>query len=168
MTSNDTASALHTHSSMEKPKVKTNGVAASGNGSGPSILLTDTDRRAYAAQLAIGLSEMGCTVSAVVTHRHPILKASVLEKAFPYHALHPLDSLLCGIKSAKPDLVITCCDRSVQHLHELHAKLLNEDGPSNTVVAMIERSLGVPASYPAVSRRYDLLRIAQEEGLHVP
>ena len=39
---------------------------------------------------------------------------------------------------------------------------------SKKLAALIERSLGAPESYPIVSARYDLLRIAQEEGCRVP
>src|SRR5277367_6282886 len=36
------------------------------------------------------------------------------------------------------------------------------------LVGLIERSLGAPESYPIVSSRHDLLRIAVEEGIRVP
>jgi predicted ATP-grasp superfamily ATP-dependent carboligase len=36
------------------------------------------------------------------------------------------------------------------------------------LASLIERSLGLPQSYRIVSARYDLLRVAQEEGIRVP
>ncbi len=35
-------------------------------------------------------------------------------------------------------------------------------------MALIEKSLGSPESYPVVSSRYDLLKIAREEGIRIP
>jgi hypothetical protein len=134
----------------------------------PRILLTDTDRRAYAARLAVEFSNAGCEVSAVSTHGHPILKARAIRKTFPYSALRPLESLLAAIEASAPDIVVPCCDRGVQHLHELHGRMRSQGSSGNQVAALVERSLGAPESFPIVSARYDLLRIAQEEGLRVP
>jgi hypothetical protein len=36
------------------------------------------------------------------------------------------------------------------------------------LVSLIEKSLGSPENYPIVASRYDFLRIAREEGLHIP
>jgi hypothetical protein len=130
-----------------------------------NILLTDTNRWAAPARLAIALSEAGCHVSAVCRARHPLLKTRVVRRTFPYHGLRPLDSLAAAIEAAQPDLIIPCDDLGVQHLHELHS-LSKASGSS--VAALIERSLGSPESYPIVSSRYDLLRIASEEGIPIP
>jgi hypothetical protein len=134
----------------------------------PRILLTDTDRRAYAARLAIALSSTGCEVSAVSTHGHPIEKTSTIRRTFPYSALRPLDSLEAAIGATAPDIIVPCCDRGVQHLHELYERACAQSGLGHDVAALIRRSLGSPESYPIVSARFDLLRLAEEEGLRIP
>ncbi len=134
----------------------------------PKILLTDTDRRAYAARLAMGFSRAGCTVSAVTTYRHPIEKTSVVRQVFRYSPLRPLDSLMAAIEATSPEIVIPCCDRSLHHLHELYAQSCSHGDCRRNVAALIERSLGPPASYPIVSSRDDLLGVAREEGVRVP
>jgi carbamoylphosphate synthase large subunit len=133
----------------------------------PKILLTDTDRRPYVARLAIGLTEAGCDVWSIATSNHPLLKTSALKRSFPYSPFHPLESLLEAIEETAPDLVVPCCDRGVQHLHDLHTRL-SERSNSCDVVDLIERSLGPSQSFPIVTSRYDLLLLAQEEGLRVP
>ena len=134
----------------------------------PKILLTDTDRRPYAARLVIGLAAAGCDVSCIVTPNHPLLKTSSVSRMFPYSAFRPLDSLLEAIKASAPDIVVPCCDRGVQHLHELHSRLRGLSNSQNDVVDLIERSLGPSESFPVVSSRYDLLALALQEGLRVP
>jgi hypothetical protein len=136
----------------------------------PRVLLTDTDRRPYAARLAIVLSEAGCEVSAICSSfGHPLLKTRVVRKTFSYNPFHPLNALMRAVEAVRPDIIVPCDDRGVRHLHELYARARQERGDlSEKLVALIERSLGAPDSYSIVSARYELLRIAQEEGCSVP
>jgi hypothetical protein len=134
----------------------------------PRVLLTDTDRRPYAARLAINLSAAGCEVSALSTPNHPLLKTKAVRRTFPYSPFRPLDAILAAIESAAPNVIVPCCDRGVQHLHALHSRLRAQGGAGSDVADLIERSLGPAASYTLVSARYDLLRLAQEEGIRVP
>jgi hypothetical protein len=135
----------------------------------PQVLLTDTTTWSLSAQLAISLSHAGMDVFAVCqASGHPLLKTSVVRQVFPYHGLRPLDSLAAAIEATNPQIVIPCDDRAVEHLHELHARARRPGTSVSSVAALIERSLGPPESYPTVSARYDLLRIAHEEGLRVP
>jgi hypothetical protein len=139
-----------------------------GNGVAPKVLLTETTRWAFAARLAIGLAKAGSTVSAVCPSHDPLLKTRAVRQTFHYSGLHPHDSLAAAIEVARPRIIIPCDDFAVQHLHELHARARSLGSSGSNLAALIEYSLGSPESYPIVSARYDLLRIAQEEGLRVP
>jgi len=87
---------------------------------------------------------------------------------FSYNGYAPVESLQNAIDSFGPDIVIPSCDRSVQHLHELHA-ICSSRGPECLKTGeLIERSLGNPAGFPTVSSRFELLKIAQLEGILVP
>jgi hypothetical protein len=135
----------------------------------PKVLLTATNRWPCAARLAIGLSKAGCNVSAVCpTRGHPLLKTRAVRQTFPYSGLRPLDSLVAAIEAADPQIIIPCDDPGVQHLHELYARERSLGTTGNNIIALIERSLGAPESFSIVSSRFDLLRIAREEGLRVP
>jgi ATP-grasp domain-containing protein len=133
-----------------------------------SVLLTDTNRWPTPARLAIGLAKAGCLVSAVCPRPHPLLKTSAVRETFAYSGVRPLDSLIAAIDASRPDIIIPSDDSGVQHLHELYARGCGNGSSGNSTATLIERSLGAPASYPIVSSRYDLLRIAREEGLRVP
>jgi len=129
------------------------------------ILLADTDRRGYAARLAMAFAGAGCEVSAVCTDHHPIMTVKTLHRRFPYSALHPVASLQQAIEAAKPDLIVPCDDRAVSHLHQLCGR----SGEQNDRIARaIERSLGPPGSYPVVSARNALLELARGQGIRVP
>jgi len=135
----------------------------------PKVLLTDTDRRPYAARLALVLSEAGCDVSAICSaYGHPLLETDVVRRTFAYTALRPMQALVGAIEAVDPDFIVPCDDRAVEHLHGLHARTAGGQGTRRKIADLIERSLGSPESYPTVSRRYELLKIAQEEGLRVP
>jgi hypothetical protein len=142
-----------------------------GNGApvAPRVLLTDTNRWPSPARLAIGLTKAGCNVSAVCPpHGHPLLKTSVVRQVFAYNSLRPLDSLLAAIEATAPQIIIPCDDRGVQHLHELYERAHGLGTPGNELMKLIEYSLGSPDSFPVVSARYALLKVACEEGIRVP
>jgi hypothetical protein len=86
---------------------------------------------------------------------------------FPYGGFRPLDSLVAAINATEPGVIIPCDERTVQHLHELHARACGGKESDRKMAALIERSLGAPESYPIVSTRYHLLNVAREEGLRV-
>jgi len=136
--------------------------------SNPRVLLADTNWWANSARLAIGLAEAGCDVSAICPKpNHALTKTHAVRQTFRYRALHPIESLSSAIEAVDPAIVIPSCDRSVRHLHELHARAKSQGDAGLRTVALIERSLGSPASYPIVSSRYDLLALAREEGVRV-
>lgn len=62
--------------------------------------------------------------------------------------------------------MIPCDDRAVQHLHQLYAAGPGALGADFS--ALLECSLGSPASYPVVTNRLRLLEIASDEKLRVP
>ncbi|MCU1251203.1 MAG: hypothetical protein JWQ49_4232, partial [Edaphobacter sp.] len=71
----------------------------------PRVLLTDTDRRPYAARLAIVLSEAGCEVSVICSSfGHPLLKTHGVRTTFSYRPFHPLDALTRAVEAVRPDI----------------------------------------------------------------
>jgi glutathione synthase/RimK-type ligase-like ATP-grasp enzyme len=137
--------------------------------SSPKVLLADTNRWDLGARLAIGLARIGCTVSAVCpSNGHTLLVTRAVKRAFPYRASNPLESLRAAIEKSDPDIVVPCCDRSVEHLHQLYGNASKEGAAGEKIVRLIENSLGDPRGYRIVTSRYDLLSLAQEEGISVP
>jgi len=136
---------------------------------GPRVLLTDTNRWAGPARIAIGLTKAGCRVSAICPPRgHPLMSTRVVKETFRYSSLRPLESLVVAIQATRPQIIIPCDDRGVQHLHELYAQARSLGASGTELVNLLEYSLGSPESYPIVSARCDLLTIASEEGIRIP
>jgi hypothetical protein len=135
----------------------------------PRILLTDTNRWPVVARLVIAFRRMGCSIGVLCpTPGHPVQKVSGVERVFHYSGLAPLESLRAAIETFDPDIIVPACDRSVQHLHELHAICRSQDSATHNIAALIECSLGSPDSFPVVSSRSQLLKLAQSEGILVP
>ena len=134
----------------------------------PKVLLTATLRWPNAALLAVRLTRTGSEVSAVCPADNPLLKTRAVRQTFHYSGLRPLESLSAAIEATQPCILVPCDDQAVQHLHELHARATTMGPSGKDVGALIERSLGLPDSYPIVLARHQLLRIAQEEGIRVP
>jgi hypothetical protein len=133
----------------------------------PRILLTDTCRWSVSARLAIALSKAGCQVYALCsTYHHPLQHARGVQRVFRYSSLRPLKSLEEAVNTCEPQIIVPCDERGVRHLHELYLSARTEGRTG--ITGLIERSLGSPESYSVVSSRYDLLKIASEEGIRVP
>ena len=132
-----------------------------------NVLLTNTSWWACASRLALGFTECGCSVSAVYpAHGHPLAKTSVLSERFTYSALNPVASLRKAIRASRPDMVIPCDDRAVEHLHLLHRMAVTSR--EREIVELIQRSLGSPASFSVIESRSALMAIAAEGGVRVP
>jgi hypothetical protein len=139
-------------------------VSRSGN---PSVLLVNTDRWPGPARLAISLARAGCDVSALCPiPGHPLSKTRCVRAVLRHDGYRPLRSLMAAIERCHPQIVIPCDDLAVQHLHELYGHA--RETSAADLALLLERSLGSPASYPVVSSRYDLLKVAAEEGILVP
>jgi len=135
----------------------------------PKVLLIDSNRWDLGARLAIGLTSAGCAVSALCPSvGHPFSVTRAIRRTFPYKASNPIKSLRDAIEDVDPDIIIPSCERSVEHLHELYAQALHSESRNESIVALIERSLGNPAGYRIVTSRYDLLSVAREEGIRIP
>jgi len=133
------------------------------------VLLTDTNRWALAARLAIGLAEAGCEVSAICpTPGHALLKTRAVQRTFNYSGFRPLHSLIAAIDAVDPDIIVPSCDRGIEHLHELYAFSQTQDPQGKKLAGLIERSLGSPASHSIVGSRFELLALAREQGICVP
>jgi hypothetical protein len=135
----------------------------------PRILLTDTNRGPTVSRLAIRFEKLGAKVAVLsATPGHPVESLGERVQIFSYSGFQPLPSLRMAVEIFRPDIIVPACDRSVQHLHELHTACQAEGGAALSISQLIERSLGSPQSFPAVSNRNALLELALEEDVRVP
>ena len=135
----------------------------------PRILLTATNRWSLAARLASGFVELDSIVAAVCPiNGHPLRKVRGVARLYEYGARNPLKSLRAAIQQFAPDLIVPVCDRSVMHLHQLHAQCAKEGVSGRNICSVIERSLGQASSFSVVSSRYDLMMLSKGAGIRIP
>jgi hypothetical protein len=91
-------------------------------------------------------------------------------RTFLYRAHRAAASLQRAIETSQPHLIIPCDDRVVRRLHQLHAEASRSERPpdSGSIRALIERSLGTPASFPILRRRDSLAALAALEDVRAP
>lgn len=136
----------------------------------PTILIATTARWFPTVRLGMALANAGCSVQAVCPLRHPLAKTSMFRQThiYHYHGLAPLMSFTAAITAARPDLIIPCDDLAVQHLHQIYGREQSRRKEGAATCALIERSLGAPASFPISRERTSFMALAEEEGIRVP
>jgi hypothetical protein len=130
----------------------------------PTVLIATTSSWFPTARLAMALAHAGCTVDAVCPARHPLGKIGAVRKTYGYRGLTPLMSFAHAIAGTKPDLIVPGDDLATLHLHRLHQR----ERPGGEMATLIERSLGMPESFPVVYARTAFMELAQEEGIRAP
>ncbi|MGD0892949.1 MAG: ATP-grasp domain-containing protein [Terracidiphilus sp.] len=133
----------------------------------PKVLLATTCRWIASARLAMAFNLAGCPVDIVCPKGHPAALINGRGSIYPYRGLTPLGSFQRAIDAAQPDIVVPCDDLACRHLHEMHARAL-EDEKNSALCQLIERSLGDPSQYPLIDARYELIALARELDIKVP
>jgi hypothetical protein len=134
----------------------------------PTVLIATTSLWFPTARLGVALAKAGCIVDAVCPRRHPISVTSGIRRTYHYDGLAPLDSFAAALVAAKPDVIVPSDDIAVLHLHQLYERELSRGESGKAICALIERSLGAPASFPIVRARTPSMKIAEEEGVRAP
>jgi hypothetical protein len=136
----------------------------------PRVLLAATLEWPNAARLAIAFRDAGFVVYAVAPVGHLVHAMGAPQGTFPYRAHRPVDSLRQSIEISRPDLIVPCDDRAVRRLHQLHTNASRAASPRDSawIVALIERSLGTPASFPILRRRDSLAALAALQDVQAP
>lgn len=114
------------------------------------------------ARLARAFAKLGIEVTAICPAGHPLRKTSAVSRLASYRPLRPILSLAGSIEKFRPDLIIACDDRVVEHCIALHAN--GDEWTRN----LVRRSVGAPENYPLLANRHALMRLAHAEGIRIP
>lgn len=129
----------------------------------PHVMLATTGQLASTARMAMELLDAGAAVSLIAAANHPAMVLDGLAHKLVYSSISPRRALEAAMLRLKPDAVIPCDERTVRELHALHRSSRHRD-----VRQVIERSVGPPAGYSAVTSRAELLALARRLGIRVP
>ncbi len=116
----------------------------------------------------MALANAGCMVEAVCPTGHPIGLTSAVRRTHAYRGLAPIESFAAAIAAASPNLIVPSDDVAVGHLHKLYDRERRRGEAGTATCALIERSLGTPASFSVVRKRALFMQLAEEEGVRVP
>jgi hypothetical protein len=133
------------------------------------VLIATTTWWPTAAYLAIAFERAGANVYSLSPVGNPLRRLKFLDGGQTYSAKQPNKSLVLALLSFKPDIIIPMDDRTVEHIHALHARANdfgNEDGHAIRVI--IERSLGSSSGYSVSGTRYAFLEEMRKRGISVP
>ena len=133
----------------------------------PTVLLACTSRWFPASRLAMALATSGFVVDAVCPPRHSLPKLRSVRRTSTHFGFSPRDSFETAILRTRPDLVIPCDDVAALHLHALYAQTCRQN-PSAQLCKLIERSLGLPKSFPILYQRAAFIELAREQGIRTP
>jgi ATP-grasp domain len=116
----------------------------------------------------MAFADAGFTVEAVCPSRHPLQKTSSVRRIHNYDSFVPAASFADAITLSNPDLLIPGDEYAVRHVQKLYHQARQRGQSGEPVCALIERSVGPSESFPIVSARAPLMRLAEEEGIRVP
>ncbi|HXW55885.1 MAG TPA: ATP-grasp domain-containing protein [Candidatus Cybelea sp.] len=116
----------------------------------------------------MALADTGFTVEAVCPCRHPLQKTSSVRRIHNYDSSVPAASFADAIALSSPDLLIPGDEYAICQVYKLYNQARQRGESGGPVCALIERSVGPSESFPIVSARAPLMRLAEEEGIRVP
>jgi ATP-grasp domain len=136
----------------------------------PRVLLAATIEWPNAARLAIAFRDAGFAVDVVAPVGHPVHAMRAPSRTYLYRAHRSASSLRQAIEKSQSHLIIPCDDRIVRRLHQLHfdASQSGRSRDSVSIQALIERSLGTPASFPILRKRDSLAALAALKDVRAP
>ena len=134
-----------------------------------TVLIISTARWLTTARLGMAFANLGCNVEAICPDHHPLCETKAIRRTHVYHALSPLDSLLSGINSSCPDLIIPGDDLANKHIHDLYySQHIRNDSAASKICELIQTSIGAPDSFPIVIARASFMGFARQAGIRVP
>ena len=136
---------------------------------GIKVLVATTTWWPTAAYMAIACKRAGATVVSLSPLGNPLRTLKCVDAAHTYSARGSSKSFVEVITSFEPDIIIPMDDRTVEHMHVLHADLASGRGRDNQAVRdVIERSLGDPSGYCLSGTRHAFLEEMRKSGVLVP
>lgn len=136
----------------------------------PRVLIFTTINWAATAQLSLALTRRGFEVATVAPGDHGVRRVEAIKVHYRSVSHSASVSFIDWvIEQWSPNIVIPCDDIATCLLHELYARAIRGDSRDpGAIKALIENSLGDPASYPLAEKRSEFMAFAKGEGLCIP
>jgi hypothetical protein len=133
------------------------------------VLVIATDIWPTAARISISLAQVGFGVATVSPARGLVRAIRAVSNHYTYNPWNGLGSIAAAIRAWRPDFLVCTDDQAVKHLHDLHAMASGRSDPdSQSLVQLIEISLGNPKWFPAAEQKSLFMMIASQSGVRCP
>lgn len=123
------------------------------------------------SRMPAALSRAGFQVFTLGPASSPLSQTrhAVAHLAIPPGA-HPALPLLNAVRHSQAELIVPGCDKAAIFLHQLMLDPLGEEagGPPDHLRALVRRSLGDPATWPASLDKFETVAAAHAAGLRTP
>jgi hypothetical protein len=133
-------------------------------------MVVATHKWPIAARVSLTLAMVGFRVAAVSPFGNLIRTVTAIEAHYPYSDWQGSNSIKRAIEAWSPNLIVCADDIAVYQLHLLHREASNAAGDANaqTLVDLIEASLGDPNSFATATAKSKLILCAQKIGVRCP
>jgi glutathione synthase/RimK-type ligase-like ATP-grasp enzyme len=133
------------------------------------VLVIATDIWPTAARISISLAQVGFRVATVSPARGLVRAMRAVTDHYTYSPSDGPGSIAAAIRAWRPDFLVCTDDQAVKHLHNLHAMASRYSDPdSQSLVQLIEISLGNPKWFPAAEQKSLFMTIASRAGVRCP
>jgi GT2 family glycosyltransferase len=128
-----------------------------------------TNQWPMAARISLSLANVGFRVGVVSPPRSAIRKITGVDAHYDFHSWSASRSIVRAIKDWSPVLLICSDDRAVEELHQLYFYYRDSNNKSGqTLVDLIETSLGAPTSFEIARDKSKFLSFAHSVGVRCP
>jgi hypothetical protein len=136
----------------------------------PRILIISSNRWPIPARIGLALAHAGFAVAAISPRRSFVAKTHAIERLYSYQIGSHSSSIIAAIENWSPDLLVCTDDPSVNALHRLYSDAVRSASTEQNakLLALIEKSVGNPASFKFTSKKSNLLHLAQSLGVRCP
>lgn len=135
----------------------------------PRILVIAMGRWPVSARISLALGRAGFSIAAISPSGAPVRRVSSVDRQYLFRRRSWHAALIDAVEDWQPELLVCSDDRSVALLHEIHERLReSEAGYRKSLAALIETSLGDPASFEITGKKSKLVEFAASHGVRCP
>ena len=132
----------------------------------PRVMVISTNKWPMSARIPLSLSKIGFNVAVVSTRTSVMREITGIDAHYDFYSRSASRSIVRAIEDWSPDLLVCSDDRAVEELHQLYVFSNNNKG--QTIVDLIEASLGDPAGFETARDKSKFLMFAQSVGVRCP
>ena len=135
----------------------------------PRVMVISTNKWPMSARIPLSLAKIGFNVATMSPRTSVIREIRGIHGHYVFHSRSASRLIVRAIKDWSPDLLVCSDDRAVEELHKLYVNYrFSNNNAGQTVIDLIEASLGDPAGFEIARDKSKFLIFAQSIGVRCP